>query len=189
MIISETFSLHGPRHRVAALLLDVENIQSCVPGVSEVTKVAPDGYRATLSAQVGPIKSSFEGSVTIDASESPERLRASARGKDRASGSMATVAFDARLVEAEPDVTTVETTADVTIRGRLGGFGTGVIHATAKQMIGDFVSCVNSRLAAAPGEEAATARRSIPVLRTLMTVVWAGVRSLFKRSERSGEGG
>ncbi|MQA99870.1 MAG: hypothetical protein GEU78_06195 [Actinobacteria bacterium] len=184
MIISEIFSLDGPRDRVAALLLDVENIQSCVPGVSEVTKVAADGYRATLSAQVGPIKSSFQGSVTLDASESPERLRASARGKDRASGSMATVTFDARLIEAGTNLTTVETTADVTIRGRLGSFGTGVIQATAKQMIGDFVSCVNSRLTAAPGDETATAPRSVPVLRTLMTVLWARVTSLFRRNRR-----
>lgn len=190
MIIAETFSLDGPRDRVAALLLDVESIQSCVPGVNDVTKLGADEYRATLSTQVGPIKSSFQGSVTIDGSESPERLRATARGKDRASGSMATVAFDAHLIETSPGVTSVETTADVTIRGRLGGFGTGVIEATAKQMIGDFVFCVNARLAAAPGQtKVPTAQRSIPVLRTLLGALWARLRSAFapRREHGSGE--
>ena len=182
MIISETFSLRGPRARVAALLLDVENVTGCVPGVTDITRISPTEYEATLSAQIGPIKGAFRGSVAIDESGAPDRLRATARGKDRASGSMATIAFDARLVEAGPELTTVETTADVTIRGRLGSFGTGVIQATAKQMIEEFVSCVNARLSAEPlAEHPTTAGTPVPVLRTLLLALWARLRSPFGR--------
>lgn len=182
MIISETFLLRGPRARVSALLLDVETVTSCVPGVTDVVRISPTEYEATLSTQIGPIRSAFRGSIAIDGSESPERLKATARGKDRASGSMATIDFDARLVEAEPDLTTVETTADVTIRGRLGSFGTGVIHATAKQMIDSFVSCVDARLAPEPaGERSAAAGAPIPVLRTLVLAIRARVRSLIEK--------
>jgi carbon monoxide dehydrogenase subunit G len=196
MIISETFSLAGPRDRIATLLLDVQSIQTCVPGVTDVTRVADDEYRATLTAQVGPVRSSFQGTVQIDASESPQRLRATARGKDRSSGSMVTVAFDARLDDDGPQLTKVASTADVTIRGRLGSFGTGVIQATAKQMIGEFVSCVNGRLGAAPadgtavvGDATAAASRPIPVLRTLMTVLWTKIKAMFKRRNRDRESG
>jgi uncharacterized protein len=188
MIISETFSLHGPRARVSALLLDVDSVTSCVPGLTDVTQISPTEYEATLSAQVGPIKSAFRGSITIDDSGSPERLRATARGKDRASGSMATIEFDARLWESGPDLTTVETSADVTIRGRLGSFGTGVIQATAKQMIEGFVSCVNTRLAASPEElPPAPTATPVPVLRALLLALWARVRSLFRRDRARGE--
>jgi uncharacterized protein len=183
MIISETFSLRGPRARVSALLLDVDNVTACVPGVTDVTRITPTEYEATLSTQIGPIRSAFRGSIAIDESGAPERLRATARGKDRASGSMATVDFDARLVEAGPDLTTVETTADVTIRGRLGSFGTGVIQATAKQMIEGFVSCVDARLAAEPeAGHPAAAGAPIPVLRTLLHAIWARLRAPFGRS-------
>ena len=187
MIISEAFTIEGSRDRVSALLLDVESVRSCVPGVTEVTQVSPTEYDGTLAVQVGPIKSTFRGSITIDDSESPQRLKATARGKDRNTGSLATVTFDAVLSEHSPDVTTVHTTADVSIRGRLGSFGTGVIQATAKQMIGDFVSCVNAQLSS-PGETTLDApARPIPVLRTVLLALWARVRT-FLGSRRNGQG-
>ena len=180
MIISEEFSLEGPRDRVSALLLDVQSIRSCVPGVTDVTEVSPTRY-------VGPIKSAFRGSITLDDSQSPERLKATARGKDRTTGSLATVTFDAHLAESSPNVTSVRTTADVSIRGRLGGFGTGVIQATAEQMIGDFVSCVNAQLSSAGGTTTRAPARPIPVLRTLLLALWARVRAFFRaRRKRQG---
>jgi carbon monoxide dehydrogenase subunit G len=185
VIISEEFTIAGSRDRVSALLLDVESVRACVPGVTEVTQVSPTGYDATLAVQVGPIKSAFRGSLAIDDSESPQRLKATARGKDRTTGSLATVTFDALLSEHSPDVTTVQTTADVSIRGRLGRFGTGVIQATAKQMIDDFVSCVNAQLSSQTTAHAPA--RPIPVLRTVLLALWARVRTFF-RSRRNRKG-
>jgi acetyl-CoA acetyltransferase len=40
----------------------------------------------------------------------------------------------------------VDTTSDVTIRGRLGQFGTGVIKSTADEMIKDFAQCLSVSL-------------------------------------------
>ena len=176
MIISETFTLAGSRDRVASLLLDPGRVATCVPGVTGVVEVAPNEYEADLSVRLGPIKTNFRGSITIDDSRSPERLGAIARGKDQASGSMATVRFDARLRESpEPVATLVEATADVTIRGKLGRFGTGVIGATAKQMIEDFASCVDTTLSA----------RSLPLLRTFWLGLWARMRSVLVRKKSS----
>jgi carbon monoxide dehydrogenase subunit G len=187
MIISEVFSLEGPRDRVSALLLDVQSVRSCVPGVTDVTQLSPTRYEATLEVQVGPIRSAFRGSITLDDSQSPERLKATARGKDRTTGSLATVTFDAHLTESAPDVTSVRTTVDVSIRGRLGSFGTGVIQATAEQMIGDFVSCVNDQLSSTGGTTVHAPARPIPVLRTLLSALWARVRTLFRaRGKRQG---
>jgi carbon monoxide dehydrogenase subunit G len=187
MIISEVFSLEGPRDRVSALLLDVQSVRSCIPGVTDVTQVSPTRYDATLAVQVGPIRSAFRGSITLDHSQSPERLKATARGKDRTTGSLATVTFDAHLAESAPNVTTVRTTADVSIRGRLGSFGTGVIQATAEQMIGDFVSCVNAQLSSAGGTTTHAPARPIPVLRTLLMALWTRVRTSFRsRKKRQG---
>jgi carbon monoxide dehydrogenase subunit G len=188
MIITETFSLRAPRARVSALLLDVESVSSCVPGVTGVARISPTEYEATLEAQVGPVKSAFRGSVSIDDSDAPDRWKATARGTDRASGSIATVTFDARLIEAGPDLTTVDTTADVSIRGRLGRFGTGVIEATAKQMIDEFVSCVDARLSATrEGDTQPPAGRPVPLLRTMLLALWARLRSLTRRDRARGE--
>ncbi len=61
MIVSEGFSLDGPRDRVAALLVDVESVRARVPGVTVVTKPASGEYRARtlMVALWGRFKSRF----------------------------------------------------------------------------------------------------------------------------------
>ena len=148
MIITESFVMQAGRERVAALLTDIERVATCVPGVENVEMVEPNTYEAVLRMQIGPIKSSFAGSVQVDPSEAPARLAANAQGKDRSTQSMAKVRFAANLEEIADGTTRVDAEADVSIRGRLGQFGTGVIQATATQMLNDFASCANSVLRA-----------------------------------------
>jgi uncharacterized protein len=190
MIISESFVLHAPRDRVAAKLLDVDAVQACVPGVDEVTVIGPDEYSAVMTVQVGPIRSSFEGTIHIDRTGAPARLAATAEGKDKAGGSSAKIAFDAQLEETSPAVTTVSTSADVKIRGRLGSFGSGVIRATSKQMLDEFVSCLDATLTSESRAAPKSRPASVPVLRTLWLALWKRVQSavskLRRRRERAG---
>ncbi|MGH2819120.1 MAG: CoxG family protein, partial [Actinomycetota bacterium] len=165
----------------------VEAVGPCLPGVSELRATAPNHYDAVLAVQIGPIKASFTGSIAVDDSDSPERLVASAKGKDRSSGSLASVGLDARLAEDPPGLTTVETRAEVTLRGRLGGFGTGVIQATATAMLGDFVACVGSRLAAPEGSASPTPARPLPLLKIVLLGLWARLRSLVRSARAGGE--
>ena len=146
LIIEQTFTVAAPREKVAAFLLSADSMLYCVPGVEEVSATDTGTYKATLKAKVGPIRASFTGEVSIDGSESPDRIRASGEGRDRATGTVASVVLDAQLSETEPGVTTVTSTSDVALRGRLGQFGTGVIQSIAGEMIGQFASCVESRV-------------------------------------------
>lgn len=154
MRIEESFTLDAPVENVHEFLSDVHRVARCVPGVGEVTQREDGAYEATLQIQMGPIKAAFAGEVTLTTSTDPYRLEAEGRGQDRSSGSRAEIAFTGDLHEADGGTTLVETGADVTIRGRLGQFGTGVIKATATEVIRDFVACANETLAA----EAAPAR-------------------------------
>lgn len=149
LIIEQTFTVSAPRDQVAAFLLSPELMLYCVPGVEDVQATDEGIYRATLKAKVGPIRASFTGDVSIDGSESPERITASGEGRDRATGSVAKVVLDAQLAEDEPGVTTITSNADVALRGRLGQFGTGVIQSIAGEMIGQFASCLENRVTGA----------------------------------------
>ena len=196
MIITESFILQARRERVAALLADVEQIAACVPGVQNVRMVEPDTYEAMLRMQIGPIKSSFAGSVQIDRSDAPDRLSAKAQGKDRSTQSMAKVGFSANLEEIGDGTTRVDAEADVSIRGRLGQFGTGVIQATATQMLNDFATCVNGVLTAAELEGATAAvapERTLRLGRVVGLSLWARlaafVRSLRQKAGRNDPGG
>ena len=155
MIIENSFTVAAPRDAVVAHFLDAERTLRCVPGVEAVARTGEHAYTATLKAKVGPIRATFQGSVTYDPADAPERVRAVGEGRDRASGSVAKVALDATFGEPEPGATLVATRADVAIRGRFGQFGTGVIQAIADELIGEFARCVQAQLA---GEETAADR-------------------------------
>ena len=185
MIITETFTVAAPRATVAALLTDVERVAACVPGVENLSTAEPEVYEATLRIQVGPIRSAFAGRVRLDSSGAPGRLRATAEGRDRSTQSTAKVAFAAELEESGAGETRVDATADVTIRGRLGQFGTGVIQATAAQMLSDFAACLNAHL----GTETASPPPRQPSLRparALALALWARLASLVRSLREMG---
>jgi uncharacterized protein len=146
MNIEETFTLDAPVARVHAFLSDVHRVAGCVPGVENVTERDDGAYEATLQVQLGPMRAAFAGEVSLATFQDPYRITAEGKGRDRSSGSRAEVAFSGDLEPAGDARTRVVTSADITIRGRLGQFGTGVIRATATEVIRDFVACANTVL-------------------------------------------
>ena len=77
--------------------------------------------------------------------------------------------------------------ADVSIRGRLGQFGTGVIQATATQMLNDFATCLNARL---DTEEEGAApppapERTLRVGRVVGLSLWARLTAFLRSLRRS----
>jgi len=147
MIIEESFSLAASPTDVAAFFLDVDRMSKCVPGVDAVRAIDPNQYEATMSIRLGPIQARFAGNVRVDSTDAPQRLAASARGNDKATGSQAEVEFSANLIQLADGTTRVDSISDITIRGRLGQFGTGVITSTARAMVREFASCAGAALA------------------------------------------
>lgn len=188
MIIEQTFTVDAPPQKTAAFFVDIEQVSSCIPGVEGVEEVAPGEYAATLAVRLGPIKAAFQGSITLDDSDAPERLRASGQGRDRATNSSVKVDFTADLLEEQPGVTTVRAVADLTIRGKLSQFGTGVMRAAAGEIVQEFAACTNARLTApepaadlggtSPGDEQpspAATHAVTPTQRGILSVVLRGL--------------
>jgi carbon monoxide dehydrogenase subunit G len=150
MEIRESFRLEVPPAKAARILVDVPLVAGCVPGVQDVEQQEDGSWSAVLGAQLGPIRARFAGTMSIDDSEVPERLSARGQGRDRGTGSQASVFMVATLRPAENDGTQVEVVADVVIRGRLGQFGTGIISVTAREMTKAFVDCLRAQMAPRP---------------------------------------
>jgi len=146
MKIEERFILTAPLDVVFDFLSDVRQVAGCVPGVDGLEQLEDGSYTAKLKVQLGPIKAAFEGAVRLDTNRSTHTLSATGQGRDSGSGSRAEVAFSGALEPVDAGSTAVDTVAEVTIRGRLGQFGTGVIRATATEVLRDFVTCANRRL-------------------------------------------
>lgn len=183
MLIEETFQLDASRPEVVRFLLDVPRMGACVPGVEDLRRVDDDRYEATLVARIGPIQAKFKGDVTVDASGAPDTIVAAASGRDATTGSVAQVRFSADLVENEEGSTEIRSTSDVTIRGRLGQFGTGIVTSTAREMVRSFAQCAGAELA---GHDVETTRASSPhgIVRVVMRGVLSWLRELWNRVVR-----
>lgn len=188
MIIEQTFTVDAPPAETAAFFLDIDRVSACIPGVEGVKEVSPGEYEATLGVRLGPIKAAFTGSIALDDTDAPERLRANGQGRDRATNSSVKVDFTADLTEEQPGTTTVRAVADLTIRGKLSQFGTGVMRAAAGEIVREFAACANDTLTsqrAAPvaqptsevDDESApsAARAHAPAQRGMVSIVARGV--------------
>ncbi|MEU8248070.1 SRPBCC domain-containing protein [Nonomuraea sp. NPDC048916] len=194
MIIQQDFTVRAPRDMVAEFLTDIASLRQCVPGLEDVEEIEPDRYRGTLRLHVGPIKTSFQGEISLDRDAAPVRLIALGRGRDRGSGTSVQVSFTAYLVESADGATTVTAVADIVLRGRLAQFGSGVIKATAEEVVRDFAREVNMRLGAAAdlGREGAAAESDgLPPAAeeasrrlTARMVIGIALRSLWHRLTR-----
>jgi carbon monoxide dehydrogenase subunit G len=146
VIIEESFEVPVGKDEAAAFLVDVERMGACVPGLQDI-RLVDDQYEATLRLQLGPIRSQFVGHAHVDDSGAPDQLAATAEGRDRTTSSQVQVQFRALLTEHPGPRTTVDCTSDVTIRGRLSQFGTGLITSTAKSVLREFAECAGTTLA------------------------------------------
>jgi len=208
MLIEQTFLLSAAREDVAEFFGDIERVAACIPGVEDVEELDNGRYAAVLALRLGPIRAAFKGILALDDGEAPERFLATGEGRDRATGTVASVTFTAELAEAGPAQTEVSAVADLSLRGRLAQFGTGVVRAAAAEMVAEFAARANQALARSPeaderlvdagadgrGQEAAGPTAPAPargllhvLLRGLLTSVLHGVRGWFGRRRRTVE--
>jgi len=198
VIIKESFTLSTDVEHAASVLLDVDTVAHCVPGVGDVTETEQDRYEASLGMQLGPVKPQFKGWLHVDRTSAPGRIGATAEGRDRGTGSVAQVTFTADLSD-NSGRTAVDVTADVRIRGRLGQFGTGVIQSAAKEVLRQFVDCVEAGLAADGAGVGSTTgagqvdgtwvRRARPgTTGGTLRILWAAIRGFLRDLFGRGKG-
>lgn len=183
MMFDEVFEVAADTDAVAALFSDVPTVSACVPGLEELEQVGPDHYRAGLRLRVGPIGVRFSGDLRMDDTGAPDRFVARGGGADERTGSEVQVTFTGDLEPLASDRTRVRAHADVALRGRLGQFGTGVIEATGRQLLAEFVSCLNATLTSVDGANVTPAQP--PTLwRVLLRAAGTWLRGKVRRLRR-----
>jgi carbon monoxide dehydrogenase subunit G len=152
VIVQERFAIAAPPARVWDFFLDVPQVSACMPGVGQVEQVDDRTYRGQVAVKVGPLKTGFAMTVTIDDLQPPERIALTARGTDRGTGSLVQTGLAVMLSPTESGETEVAYDMEIALRGALGRFGQSVIGDTARKMSAQFVACVRQALATTPDE-------------------------------------
>jgi carbon monoxide dehydrogenase subunit G len=157
MEINNSFEVPLPPKDAWKVLLDIERIAPCMPGAELTGKVDNDTYNGKVAVKLGPVALAFQGQVKFtEIDEANLKARAKAQGKDSKGRGGANATVDFHLVPIATGTQVVVKT-DLNLSGAVAQYGraSGLIQDVASQLIGQFASCLKSKLAAS-----ATARPS-----------------------------
>lgn len=144
MKMSDTRQIAAPPAEVYAALLNPDVLKDCVPGATEVTGNPDDGFEASVTQKVGPVKATFKGQVTLSDMVENEKLTITGEGKGGAAG----FAKGGAVVRMEPvdGGTALSYDVEAKVGGKLAQLGSRIIDGFAKKMADQFFNNLQSVL-------------------------------------------
>ena len=158
MQLENTFTVAAPIEKAWEALNTPQTIAPCLPGAT-LTEYEGDTFTGTVKVKLGPISLTYKGKgVYMERDDAAHRVVIDASGRDSRGNGTAEATVTGTMAADGPDKTAVTMVTDMKITGRPAQFGRGVISDVADKIIGQFASCVASKLQAgdAPSEEASS---------------------------------
>ena len=134
MRIEGRFTVAAPREQVYARITDPGLMAACIPGCEAIEVIDAKTYRAKILVEVGPIKARFSLVVEVTAEEPPSRVLSVTRGEEGSRASIVSANNELVLGVAPDGGTDVSYASDVSVTGRLGKFGLGVMRKKAEAL-------------------------------------------------------
>ncbi len=182
MEINEVITVSRDPNSVWALFRDIPGLAQCLPG-AELTEEKGDGvYAGRVVVKLGPMTQTFEGEATVQSDDEARSGRVDGHGVDRRGGSRGQIKVSFK-VEPHADGSQVTLDASVILSGAAAQFGrTGIIKEMSRRLLGEFVECVESKLAAATEEEAgAVEAAEVGGLGLFFASLGSSIGGFFKR--------
>ena len=153
MQMSDTREIAAPRDVVWKAILDPEVLKACVPGCTELSGSAEDGFEATVVQKVGPVKATFKGQVTMTEMDPQNSVTLNGEGKGGAAG-FARGGAKVDLSDGEDGGTLLTYDVQAKVGGKLAQLGSRIIDGFAKKMADQFFQNFQDALETpAEGEE------------------------------------
>jgi hypothetical protein len=136
MKMSDSREIKAAPEVVWAAILNPDVLKACVPGCTDMTGNADEGFEATVTQKVGPVKATFKGQVSISQMDEPNSLTLSGEGKGGAAG-FAKGGADVRM-EPSDNGTLLSYDVEASVGGKLAQLGSRIIDGFAKKMADQF---------------------------------------------------
>lgn len=146
MRIEDRFTVAAPREAVWTAIKDPAIVAPCVPGCLGVDVISPTLYKARIRVQVGPIKAEFSVDVEVLSETSPEEVQSRTRGEEGGRASSLNADSVLRLTALGDAETEVFYASEISVLGRLGKFGLGVMKKKAESLGRDFAAAFKERV-------------------------------------------
>jgi carbon monoxide dehydrogenase subunit G len=143
---------------------DIASVAECFPG-AQVTSAEADSFAGSVKVKLGPIALVYNGTGTfVEKDEREHRFVVDANGKDKRGNGTAGAKVTLTMASApgDPGSTDVEVVTDLAITGKPAQFGRGVMQDVSDKLLGQFVSCLEERLAAPSATAAAAPAPPVP---------------------------
>ncbi len=182
MQITHTFQVERPVGAVWDFFQNVPSVAQCLPGAELTDDKGGGDYAGKVTVKLGPMTATFEGEAHVEPDAAAKSAHITGKGVDRRGGSRGQVTVDYRLAE-EGGGTKVDIEADVTLSGAIAQFGrTGLVSEMSSRLIGEFVGCLEQKLAAETEEEAdAIQAAEVEGLSLFLSSLLAWIRANLKR--------
>ena len=121
---------------VWAALNDAEVLRQCIPGCESLEKLSDTEMVAKVKLQIGPVRTTFSGKVTLSDFDPPNSYRISGEG----SGGAAGFAKGGAVVRLSPDgdATLMRYDVKADVGGKIAQLGGRLIDSTAKKLADEF---------------------------------------------------
>mgnify|MGYP001340302802 CR=1 FL=1 len=148
MRIEGSFTVAAPRERVFAEITNPALMAGCIPGCEAIEVIDGKTYRARILVEVGPIKARFNLVVEVTEEEAPVRVASVTRGEEGTRASVISSNNELLLAAAEGG-TEVKYVSEVSVTGRLGKFGLGMMKKKAESLGAEFAETFRGKIEAA----------------------------------------
>lgn len=153
MDLSHQFTVPTGVEETWAHFQDIAGLAECFPGAT-VTEADGDSFSGSVKVKLGPIALVYNGSGTfVEKDDAAHRFVVDAKGKDKRGNGTAGAVVTLAMAEASGGGTTVDVNTDLNITGKPAQFGRGAMQDVSDKLLGQFVSCLEQRLAADPEPE------------------------------------
>jgi carbon-monoxide dehydrogenase small subunit len=176
--IERYFEVAHPADRVFAAFGDIEDVASCLPGVSLTAPVRSGRVEGAIRVKMGPIVATFQGMARVERNPSDKSGRIIGIGADARNRSSTQGEVRYRVKPLDASRTQVDLSIGYTLKGTLAQFGRpALIRGLAGTMIAEFANNLDRRLSSAPS----VAESVPPVDLNALSLLLRTVRAYFAR--------
>jgi carbon monoxide dehydrogenase subunit G len=153
MELSHNFTVPIGVEETWAHFNDIASVAECFPG-AQVTEADEDSFSGSVKVKLGPIALQYNGSGTfVEKDAEAHRFVVDAKGKDKRGNGTAGAKVTVSMADAGGS-TDVSVETDLSVTGKPAQFGRGVMQDVSDKLLGQFVACLEQRLAG-PAEASA----------------------------------
>lgn len=127
--------------------MDLREVGECFPGAT-VTDASGDSFSGQVKVKLGPIAMVYSGTGEFtERDDSAHRAVIKAEGKDKRGNGTAGATATIQLESVSESETKVDVTTDLLVTGKPAQFGRGVMQDVSDKLLGQFVQCIEGKLA------------------------------------------